>query len=138
MNQLKAFIEKARNDSELTAKLDALVAGGAGPAEVAALAAEYGFDVTEEDVRQATEAAGSHGSGELAEEDLEAVAGAFGTQNRYDPAVCSQYYKAGYNCVGFLGGHWCDHYVQKTIKSGHCRYKCAMGYYDYEWTGAAH
>ena len=159
MEQMKAFIEKARTDSELMAKLNTLAARGAGAGEIIALAAEHGVTITEEDFRQAVEAAGHvcpHRAGqsaagcpsveergctrktvELKEEDLEAAAGGF-TQNRYDPDVCGQYYKVGYNCVGFLGGCWCDHYAQKTIRSGHCRYKCAMGYYDYESMGAAH
>ncbi|MCL2003100.1 MAG: Nif11-like leader peptide family RiPP precursor [Oscillospiraceae bacterium] len=138
MNQMQAFIEKARSDKDLMARLDALGASGAEMEKVVALAAEYGFTVTEEDCRQAAARACPHKAGKLAEEDLEAVAGAFGTENRYDPAVCGQYTRVHFNCVGFLGGHWCDHYVQKTIKSGHCRYKCNMGYYEYELIGAGH
>ena len=134
MKQMQAFIEKAKNDKELMAKLDALGAGGAGADKVIALAAEYGVTITEEDYRKAAEMAGTRKSGELAEEDLEAAAGG-ATQNRYDPAICGKYTKAHYNCVGFLTWNWCDHYVQKTLKSGICRYKCNMGYYDYELRG---
>ena len=100
MNQMKAFIEKAKNDKELMAKLNALGASGAGADKIVALAAEYGFAITEEDYRQAAEMAGTRKAGELKEEDLEAAAGG-ATQNRYNPDVCGKYTKVEWECVGF-------------------------------------
>ena len=131
MNQLQAFIEKARSDSALMAKIDTLGVSDAEPDKVAALAAEYGFSVTEEDCRKAAETACPHRAGELAEEELDAVAGG-ATENRYDPGVCSQYKEAHYNCVGFLGLFWCDHYSEITVSSSLRRIKCNMGQFEYE------
>ncbi|MCL2003101.1 MAG: Nif11-like leader peptide family RiPP precursor [Oscillospiraceae bacterium] len=53
MNQMKAFIEKARNDSKLAVELTALGITGAEPDEIVAVAAEHGFTITAEDLRQA-------------------------------------------------------------------------------------
>ena len=140
MDQMQAFIEKARNDKELMAKLDALGAGGAGaePDKIVALAAEYGFSITEEDYRKANEQTGVRKTGELKEEDLEAVAGG-ATQNRYDPEICSKYTAVHYNCVGFLAWNWCDHYRREylpPVSSGpsaeRYQYTCVMGRYDYK------
>ena len=140
MNQMQAFIEKAKNDKELMAKLDALGASGAGADKIVALAAEYGFAITEEDYRKAAEMAGTRKSGELKEEDLEAAAGGawektFGTENRYDPAVCSKYTEEHYNCVGFLSANWCDH--RRVVYHGASqptnRKTCVMGFYDYHF-----
>ena len=132
MNQMQAFIDKARSDSALMAKLDALGASGAEASEVVALAAEYGFTVTAEDIRQAA-AACSCRTGELTEAELDAVAGG-ATQNRYNPDVCGKYTKVEYECVGFLARCWCDHHRGNltTERVGqYYRYTCAMGRYDY-------
>ena len=53
MNQMTAFIEKAKSNGELMAKLDALGKNNAGTDEVISLAAEHGFTVTKEDVEEA-------------------------------------------------------------------------------------
>ncbi|MCL2049157.1 MAG: Nif11-like leader peptide family natural product precursor [Defluviitaleaceae bacterium] len=50
---MKAFIEKARSDTAILAKLDALGAAGASADKIVALAAEYGYTVTEEECREA-------------------------------------------------------------------------------------
>ncbi|MCL2079393.1 MAG: Nif11-like leader peptide family natural product precursor [Oscillospiraceae bacterium] len=68
MNKMQAFIEKAKTDKDLLAKLDALGASGAGPDKVVALAAEYGFTVTEEECRRAAEKMCPHRAKELTEE----------------------------------------------------------------------
>ena len=135
MNQMQAFIEKAKNDKALMAKLDALGASGAEADKIIALAAEHGFSITEADCREAAAAQCQHKRGELAEEDLEAAAGGW-TENRYDPAICSQYKLAHYNCVGFFKSVNCDHYREETgtgrggiVKSWFKT--CQMGYYSY-------
>ena len=182
MNQMQAFIEKAKNDKALMAKLDALGASGAEPVEqfstqreiltpaaecqelsmpnlgalderpsagvserltfgdkmpgkVVALAAEYGFTITAEDYQQAVKATSARKSGELKEEDLEAAAGGILTENRYDPEVCSKYTETHYNCVGFLGMNWCDHYrrVHPENSRPTGRHTCVMGFFDYQF-----
>ena len=68
---------------------------------------------------------------ELKEEQLEAASGG-ATQNRYDPAKCRQYKEAAYDCVGFLGLVWCDHYRKNfvryednlTVYSHWCAHSC--------------
>ena len=133
MNKMQAFIEQAKKDKDLMAKLDALGASGAGADKIIALAAEHGFTVTEEDCRQAAEAQCPHKKGELKEEDLEAAAGG-ATTNRYDPAVCSQYNDVHFNCVGFLELNWCDHYRRSVDDSSNWERrlyrKCMMGFFD--------
>ena len=131
MRKMQAFIDKARTDSALMAKLDTLGTGEEVSEKVIAIAAEYGFAITEEDYRQAAEQVGKLKSGELAEEDLEAAAGGGPTQNRYDPERCSDLTQAAYECVGFLKLTWCDHFRETEIKKWHFRYACAMGCFDY-------
>jgi len=139
MNQMQSFIEKAKNDKELMAKLDVLGASGAEADKYVALAAEHGFSITEADYQEAAAGSCPHKKGELAEEDLEAAAGGFiDTQNRYNPDVCGKYTQVSYECVGFLRKIWCDHYREKQLPSvglGGMRYRwqftCAMGRYDY-------
>jgi len=138
MNQMQAFIEKAKNDKELMAKLNTLGASGAEADKIVALAAEYGVTITAEDCRQASEQAGTRKSGELKEEDLEAAAGGWWSENRYDPAICGQYSKVHYYCVGFMTMCPCDHYRQERIDKANTppwRYYCVMGHYDYYSTG---
>ena len=137
MEQMQAFIEKARNDKDLMAKLDELGAAGASAEEIVALAAEYGFSIMAEEYWAACVAAGTRKckNGELAEEELEVVAGG-GTQNRYDPKVCCNYTKVEYRCVGFLAMTYCDHYrihyrrhaIDHLVADRHI---CQMGIYDY-------
>ena len=147
MNQMQAFIEKAKNDKALMAKLNELGAADAGADKIVALAAEHGFSITEEDYRKAAEAPCpqcSHQSGkpagepsaELSEEDLEAAAGG-GDLSRHDPTVCSQYKEVGYYCVGFLSLSHCWHYTHTVQRDSlgvvtSDNYKCTLRYYDYE------
>ena len=72
MEQLKAFMEKAQSDSELVAKLEALGIKGAGVDDYIALAAEYGFSITAEELEEASKHV------ELSEEELDNVAGGTG------------------------------------------------------------
>ena len=136
MEQMQAFIEKAKNDKELMAKLDALGASGAGPdkmpGEIVALAAEYGFSITEEDYRKANEQAGAQKTGELKEEELEAAAGGGRpTGNYYDPKTCDNVKTRQSFCQGFLLLIPCDHYVMiDGFYDTH--YKCNMGCFDYK------
>ena len=134
MSQMTAFIEQAKSDGELMAKLDALGVRNAGPDEVIALAAEYGFTVTKEDVEAARRRNCPH-HGELNEEDLDAVSGG-ATENRYDANVCHGLTEARYECVGFLQWCWCDHYreteLARTEDEVMYAIKCAMGCFSYE------
>ena len=69
MEQLKAFIEKAKSDAELGEKLSALDVISAAADEYIALAAEAGFTITADDIKEKRK---------LTEEELEDVAGGFG------------------------------------------------------------
>ena len=136
MNQMQAFIEKAKNDSGLMAKLDELGASGADHEKITALAADYGFSITEEDCQNAM-TAGMQKAGELAEEDLDAVAGGsiLITENRHYPELCSTYTETQYNCVGFLSIVNCYYYHVESFKNdigGTSRVvkSCRMGYFE--------
>ena len=111
MEQLKALIEKAKSDKELMSKLDALGAKDAGDDKIIALAKEYGFTVTADEIEKLkSENADSAGNNEITEDKLEAVAGGGGSENRYDPNTCKNMTRTKYECVGFLASTWCDHY----------------------------
>ena len=69
MEQLNALIEKAKTDNELKEKINALGSKGAGDDEIVALAAEYGFTITVEQMEEMRK------QKELSEEQLEDVAG---------------------------------------------------------------
>jgi len=113
MEQLKALIEKAKSDKELMSKLDALGVKDAGDDKIIALAKEYGFTVTAEDIENLkNDDADSAESNEITEDELEAVAGGW-SENRYDPNTCKNMTRNKYECVGFLGACWCDHYWRK-------------------------
>ena len=137
MNQMQAFIEKAKNDTDLMAKLNELGASGASMDKVVALAAEYGFTVSEEDCRKAAESpcpSCPQKSGELSEEELEAAAG--GNESRHDLAICSQYTETHYNCVGFLGLSHCSWYKYTIHRDAwgmptSYEHYCIMGYFRY-------
>ena len=140
MEQIKAFIEKAKTDSELMAKLDALGRKGAeGVDEVVSLAAKYGFSVTKEDMEAARRGNCPH-HGELSEEDLDVVSGGSDkllTQNRYDPNVCPNLTRTRYECVGFMRILYCDHYKYSDAGKTHSgwaifSHACAMGAFNYE------
>jgi len=145
MEQLKLFLERANQDNELAEKLTAL--GGAFDNDsVIALAAEHGFTVTAEDIKQFKKS-GCNGCGgnKLNEEELNKVAGGgFGvdgpeghsTKNRYNPEVCkgltSVRSDASCNGNNFLFfGVWCDHY--RRAKYGahtgnpYWAHECVMG-----------
>ena len=130
---MQAFIEKAKGDTALMAKLNEVGSSGAGEEEVVALAAEHGFTVTAEDYREAAAKSNPHRRGELAEEELDSVAGGnpVGTQNRWNPEVCNKYTRTHYNCVGFMKGCWCDHYSANRHGSIKYRHVCSMGRFDY-------
>ena len=145
MEQLKAFIEKAKTDKVLAEKLDILGIKGAGDDEIIALAAEYGFTITKEEIENIkSHSCNSCKSCELKEEDLENVAGGRITQNRYNKDICSCYTEPHYYCVGFLSSSWCDHFRRefirrRTISEGdiiHVLFReyCVMGFFDnQEW-----
>jgi len=133
MKQMQAFIEKAKNDKELMAKLNTLGASGAEADKIVALAAEHGFSITVEEYQLACESASVRKSGELVEEDLDSVAGG-ATQNRWDPEVCNKYTRTHYYCVGFFSATWCDHYSAKSQSHGKYRHVCSMGRFDYVGT----
>lgn len=69
MEQLNAFIEKAKSEKELADKLSELDPKGAKAEEYVALAAEYGFTITAEEIEKHRKRA------ELSEEELEGVVG---------------------------------------------------------------
>jgi len=121
MEQIKLFIEKANTDSELLSKLDALGAKNAGADEVIALAAEYGFTFTAQEYEQAKARAHAK-TGELSEEDLDAVSGGINlgiTLNRYNlNGECKNRTIPDDNCYGYTGAIRCDHFRDGTIKSG--------------------
>jgi predicted ribosomally synthesized peptide with nif11-like leader len=136
MEQIKAFMEQAKADTELMAKLDALGAKGAsGVEEVIALAQTYGYTLTAQDLEAAK--AGPQKTGELSEADLDAVAGGNEhvnpnpTQNRYDPNECFKSGRTRYECVGFLGYIHCDHYWCEQTASDTFHYTCAKRCFDY-------
>ena len=133
MNQLQAFIEKAKNDKALMAKLNKIGADGAEVDKVVSLAAEYGFGVTAEDCLKAMETACPK-TGKLAEEELEAVAGGVTpptyTKNRWDPDECKKLKTTAMRCFGM--GLWCDHY--RMLDGPEFRsywHICKMGVYNY-------
>ena len=69
MKESNAFVEKAKSDIEFRDKLSALSQKGSGVDEYIALAAEYGFTVTTEELEKIKN------QKELSEEQLEQVAG---------------------------------------------------------------
>ena len=145
MEQLKAFIEKAKTDSALLAKLNALGAKNAEAGEIIALAAEHGFAITAGEYAEAVKCGGNCARcGELNEQELDAVAGGGGsrhgdaTQNRYDPNICTPSLgRTRYECVGFMNFIWCDHYYLEQIEYSASgldpvySHKCAKGAFNY-------
>ena len=89
MEQVKQFIEKAKSNSRLMAKLDALGAENADAEEVIALAAEYEFTFNKEEYEQEKSAESALQMGELSEEDLDAVSGGR-TVNRWHEQKCQE------------------------------------------------
>ena len=137
MEQLKAFLEKAKTDSELAAKLDELGSQKAVDDEYIALAAEHGFTFTKEDIEQMKSEEPKHcGSCELQEEDLDNVAGGGGGHDRFNDEICRQYKDVHYYCVGFLRFAWCKYYERKFVKETSDGtiywHKCKKDYFSYE------
>ena|GEM_PF-1223157 len=115
MEQVKAFIEKATRDEQLAAKLEELTKQNAEVGEIIALAAEYGFTFTAEDLEAAKRNAGE--SRELSEEELDNVAGG-ATYNYYDEDTCKGLTERKNGvCNGFLSVNIlpCDHYRWEGI-----------------------
>ena len=134
MEQIKAFIEKAKNDSGLMAKLDELGANDAKTDEVIKIAAEYGVTLTAADVDELRNTVKK--GDELSEEELNGVSGgglpASGlTENRYDTTECAKIKEVQYRCVGFLAHFNCDHYAKHGLLDGRFIQKCAMGCFYY-------
>jgi len=142
MEQIKLFLEKAKTDKELMAKLDALGTKKADD-DIIALAAEHGYLFTKEDIEQmSTQGMLSDGelkhcgSCKLSEEELENISG--GEHDRYNPEICSQYTNVHYYCVGFMGWAHCTHYeITMTKDVGYKSqtlywHRCTRGYFAYE------
>ena len=69
----------------------------------------------------------------LNEDELDTVSGG-ATQNRWDPKRCSQITETAYDCVGFLGATWCDHYrYEKRYGAGliYHSHQCVRGQFNY-------
>ena len=77
MDQLNEFIKKAESDEELTKKLETLGHNNAQLDEYIKLAAEYGFTITEDDIKELNKSK-DHSTVELNEEDLDNVTGGAG------------------------------------------------------------
>ena len=144
MEQIKLFIEKAKTDSELMAKLDALGAKNAGVGEFVALAAEHGFAISAGEYEEAVKCGGNCSRcWELNEQELDTVSGGGSqhgdpTQNRYDPNVCvPSLGRTRYECVGFMNLTWCDHYYTEKVAGSTTDFytifshKCAKGAFNY-------
>jgi len=143
MSQLQQFIVNIGIDKKLFEKTEKLLMGEAPDKEIVALAAEYGFSITAEELELSRKPynAGLHrGYFEVSEESLEAVVGGvtLPKENRHNPAICSQYNKTHDYCLGFLGMFWCEHYRSDSIglrdntNREILQKKCVMGYFDYE------
>ena len=141
MNQITAFIEKAKSDGKLMAKLDKLGEKGAKDEDIISLAVEYGFTITKEEIEaMKNQSCSSCKNCEIGEEDLENVAGGSKkeTQNRYDPNVCPNLTRTRYECVGLLNIVWCDHYRRTRYNSKFDLpstiyiHECAMGAFSYK------
>jgi len=144
MNQFQEFINKAFENEELMEKVNELSMREPTDEEVIALAAEYGFTITADDLEQQKDRTCSAcESGKLEEEDLETVAGGTAGSDRWNPDICMK--PPGglrYECVGFLGYFWCSRfsrsslrYWKKCRKSGVStemfRLLCNIGAFDY-------
>jgi len=140
--KLEEFGKKISEDEALRARVEAI---GDDMDAAVALAAEFGFTFTVDDL-EALKPASDLPKGELSEDQLDNVAG--GTQNRYVRGKCGTHYEFGqarttYECVGFLGLSWCDHY--QNIKQNYAigqywahRHICNMGCFDYIGTNLGH
>jgi len=130
MNQMQAFLEKAKEDKDLMAKLNALGAAGTDVRKIVALAAEHDFSITVEEYQMASKLAAARKSAELAEEELDTVTGGLWKDDRHDPEVCGQYNDTHYWCVGFLGLFHCCWY-HEIIKNDYGAWsrQCRKGHF---------
>ena len=143
MDQLKAFLEKAKTDDSLMAKINEMGKKKASDEEIIALAAEYEFTITKEEIEaMKNQSCSSCKSCEIGEEDLENIAGGSerDTQNRYDPNVCPNLTRTRFECVGFWAIVWCDHYrktqdIYKPYKESIFIHECVMGAFNYKGYG---
>jgi len=139
MEQLKSFLEKAGADSELMVKLEKLHESANVSEELIAIAAEFGFTITVEEIEDAESLTKKN---ELDEEKLEAVAGGTGgvaqsegiegaTVNRYCPIWCKDLKEKRRAC--YFPILWCDHFRRKFKNSDahyvYYWYSCAMDAY---------
>jgi len=123
MGQLRAFIDKVMSDKELKAKLDALGEKNDEcdeitfeKSDIIALAKEYGFTITaEEIIMRKNECTPDKNTTELNGDELEAITGGW-SEDRYDSKACKNMTRTKYNCVGFLSACWCDHYRRDYIE----------------------
>ena len=118
MEQVKAFMEMAQTDSELAAKLEELSKKTKEMGDIIALAAEYGFVFTAEDLK-AAKCGGCQGSRELSEEELDNVSGGW-TVDKYDPKKCKGLTKIRDSaiCTGLFYVFWpCSHFSETYIRS---------------------
>ena len=133
MEQLKLFLEKAKTDKELMAKLDVLSAKKASDGEIIALAAEYGFTFTKEDI-ESLQGESSAPVVKLTESDLEAVAGGFPTVNRWDSVVCgsaTMVIPDRCKAASWYDIRHCDHHRTFANAAGKQVHICVMGRYSY-------
>ena len=131
MEQLHAMLEKAKTDKELTARLYELSQKDDASDEIIALAAEYGFAVTAEDLENHKSCGGK--CSELSAEELATVSGGTNPE-RYDPVACHSHGRTRLECVGVLWMPWCRYYSKKAVKSGFFQmyhHKCEKGAFDY-------
>ena len=132
MEQLKAFLEKAGTDEEISEKLEALGKEAEHTEKLKAIAAEYGFNITTEEIEEAKTNFEKLNK-KLTDEDLEEVTGgtARGTVNRYCPSWCKNRTEYRYACRHPF--FWCDHYsCEFSYSKGwkdYYYYACAMGAY---------
>jgi len=111
MEQLKAFLEKARTDEELSKKIETLSENSeeAYNEAIIALAAGYGFTIDTDEIKEINLPAQYN---EISEEQLEAISGG-GSKNRYCPDWCRGLTERRTACT-FPFVH-CDHYRDEKI-----------------------
>ena len=134
MGQLKAFLEKAGADSELTRKLEELGENLENPEALIAVAAEHGFAITAEEVEEAKSLTKKN---ELDEEELEEVAGGGRSVNRYCPEWCKNLTRHRIACTFPLCD--CDHFKREndSERTYHYWFSCAKGAFKkYKGTNA--
>ncbi len=84
---MKEFLEAIEKDEELKAKVEELNRKGATSADFSALAKEYGYELTEADFSGV-----GKDTGELSEDELDAVAGGAVRPSRKPVYYCTSYH----------------------------------------------